>query len=83
MHGLAEAAGASSDVGPRPVGSFDDYVLSLTWVPGFCTGHGADQECLKGFGFALHGLWPQLENGSYPTSCSNAPVSPAERVRFR
>ena len=70
------AACAGAYVSGRPPGSFDYYILALTWVPGFCAGHGSDQECSKGLGFALHGLWPQFENGSYPTFCSNAPLTP-------
>ena len=56
--GCGVAACAGDDVGGRPPKSFDYYVLALTWVPGFCAGHGSDQECSKGLGFALHGLWP-------------------------
>ena len=41
------------------------YVLSLSWEPGFCAGHGDKPECAAetatGFDashFTLHGLWP-------------------------
>ena len=41
------------------------YVLSLSWEPSFCAGHGGKAECAaetpKGFDashFTLHGLWP-------------------------
>ncbi len=74
---------AGHDVGPKPPGSFDYYVLSLTWVPGFCAIKHDPQECGKGLGFGLHGLWPQFANGDYPTSCSQVPLSPQDRQKFQ
>jgi ribonuclease T2 len=76
--GLARAG----DVGPRPPGAFDYYVLTLTWVPGFCAHRHGDAECSKQLGFALHGLWPQLEGGDYPSSCSNVALAPQDRAQF-
>lgn len=41
----------------------DDYVLALTWHPGFCAGAGQGRdECRDGDGgpLVLHGLWPGL-----------------------
>ena len=58
----------------RP-GRFDYYVISLSWAPSFCETHPNDtQECgSKGYGFVLHGLWPQFRNGTWPQNCrSNA-----------
>ena len=53
-------------------GVFDYYVLSLSWSPEFCHGHPSKPECASGkFGFVVHGLWPQYENG-YPENCSTA-----------
>lgn len=72
------------DIGSRPAGQFDDYVLSLSWVPGFCAIHGLRAlECGKKLGFALHGLWPQLTGGDYPTNCSTATLSPGEIQRYQ
>jgi ribonuclease T2 len=76
------ASQAGHDLGPRPPGSFDYYVLTLTWVPSFCAGHGGSVECRKGLGFALHGLWPQMEGGDYPSSCSDVALSPADHEQF-
>lgn len=54
-------------------GDFDYYVLSLSWSPNWCMREGdarnspqcaADQD----FGWILHGLWPQYEDG-YPEYC--------------
>ncbi len=60
-----------------PPGSFDYYVLSLSWSPDFCTSHPDAPECggVKKFGFIVHGLWPQYERG-YPKSCAGAPFDP-------
>ena len=62
-HGRADANG-------RP-GQFDYYVLSLSWAPTYCLTHADDgAECSgKGYGFVLHGLWPQYEDGGYPAAC--------------
>src|SRR6185437_13614995 len=53
-------------------GQFDYYVLSLSWAPTYCLTHSDDgEECSgKGYGFVLHGLWPQYDAGGYPENCS-------------
>jgi len=58
-------------------GKFDYYVLSLSWSPEHCAekpGGPDDSQCGTGrhYGFVVHGLWPQYENGGYPQSCSTA-----------
>jgi ribonuclease T2 len=55
-------------------GQFDYYVLSLSWAPTYCLTHADDsQECSgKGYGFVLHGLWPQFDTGGYPENCATA-----------
>ena len=65
------------DLGPRPPGQFDYYVLTLTWVPSFCATHRDPRECGRGLTFALHGLWPENENGDYPSNCSHEALTPA------
>jgi ribonuclease T2 len=66
-------AHARSDGGPRGgrAGDFDYYLLTLSWSPTYCLTRGADPaQCAgKGFGFVLHGLWPQYEDGGYPERC--------------
>ena len=62
---------------PRPEarsGQFDYYLLSLSWSPTYCLTHRDDKaECGdKGYGFVLHGLWPQYEAGGYPERCPTA-----------
>ncbi len=54
-------------------GSFDFYLLNLSWSPEFCATHGNSPECGRHLGFIVHGLWPQYENGDYPEHCSDAP----------
>jgi ribonuclease T2 len=52
-------------------GEFDYYLLSLSWAPTYCLTHADDgAECSgKGYGFVLHGLWPQYDGGGYPADC--------------
>ncbi len=52
-------------------GEFDYYLLSLSWAPTYCLTHTDDgAECSgKGYGFVLHGLWPQYDSGGYPADC--------------
>jgi ribonuclease T2 len=55
-------------------GVFDYYLLSLSWAPTYCLTHTGDSaECgAKGYGFVVHGLWPQFDQGGYPESCSTS-----------
>jgi ribonuclease T2 len=55
-------------------GQFDYYLMSLSWSPSFCLVHPQETEQCgsKGFGFVLHGLWPQNANGSWPQHCGSA-----------
>ncbi len=61
--------------GPSRPGSFDFYVLSLSWSPGFCaTSSGKSySQCETGsnLGFVVHGLWPQYEHG-FPSDCGSS-----------
>ena len=51
-------------------GVFDYYLLSLSWSPTFCLTHPENEQCSgKGYGFVLHGLWPQYAKGGWPQSC--------------
>jgi ribonuclease T2 len=53
------------------LGQFDYYVMALSWSPTFCELHpDEDEQCShKGYGFVLHGLWPQYESGGGPEHC--------------
>jgi ribonuclease T2 len=57
----------SSDAVP---GAFDYYLLSLSWSPAFCLSEPGAAECTgpRHFGFIVHGLWPQYEEG-WPEHC--------------
>jgi ribonuclease T2 len=62
-------------------GEFDYYVLSLSWSPNWCAleGDGRDSpQCDDGtgFGWVLHGLWPQYEDG-WPQDCRTRFASPS------
>lgn len=77
--GLAQAAGG----GPVP-GSFDFYVLSLSWSPAFCATGGAAEaqdQCAagSGLGFVVHGLWPQNTHG-FPIDCGSSERSPSRQA---
>jgi ribonuclease T2 len=69
---VAVSAGArhrkSSDGQP---GTFDYYLLSLSWSPAFCLSDPGAAECNgpRRFGLIVHGLWPQYEKG-WPENCN-------------
>jgi len=60
-------------------GSFDLYLLVLSWAPEFCATHASNassSECdpKRHNGFVVHGMWPENNDGSYPQHC--APAQP-------
>jgi ribonuclease T2 len=62
----------------RTPGNFDFYVLALSWAPEFCATHTRNRsasECdpNRHYGFVVHGLWPQNDNGTYPQACLHGP----------
>ncbi len=50
---------------------YDYYVMALSWSPTYCQTHPDEHEQCghRGFGFVLHGLWPQYEHGGGPQRC--------------
>jgi len=64
-------------------GVFDYYLLTLSWSPTYCLSHEDDAQCSgQGYGFVLHGLWPQYAKGGWPTSClPRERLSPDERAK--
>jgi len=65
----------------EPAGTFDYYVLSLSWSPTYCALEGDardDPQCdgSADFGWVLHGLWPQFETG-WPSYCRTAQRNPS------
>jgi ribonuclease T2 len=62
-------------------GSFDYYVLALSWAPTWCALEGDARDaphCARGrrSGWVLHGLWPQFETG-WPSYCRTAARDPS------
>lgn len=61
---------AANAAGSKP---FDYYVLAMSWSPTYCLMHSQDKnQCGKGYGFVLHGLWPQYKAGGYPQFCQTS-----------
>lgn len=72
--GMAQADG-------EPAGDFDYYVMALSWTPTWCALEGdarSSPQCEEGhgFGFTLHGLWPQYEDG-WPAFCPTTLRAPS------
>ncbi len=62
-------------------GTFDYYVLALSWTPTWCALEGdarqSDQcDPDQGFGWTLHGLWPQYVSG-WPSFCRTSERDPS------
>ncbi len=74
--GAMAGAGLAQDKWQNQPGQFDFYVLSLSWSPSFCADAAergrvatpALQCGARPYGFVVHGLWPQYENG-FPEYC--------------
>lgn len=81
--GVGDARESRSARAESVAGVFDYYVLSLSWSPTFCLTHSNDVQCSgKGYGFVLHGLWPQYAKGGWPQSCEpRVPLTIAEREK--
>lgn len=54
-----------------PAAGFDYYLASLSWSPTWCESNPDDREQCgrRGYGFILHGLWPQYDSGNGPQDC--------------
>ena len=57
---------------PTASTAFDYYLVALSWSPTWCQSNPHDREqCgARGYGFVLHGLWPQYERGGGPQDCA-------------
>ncbi len=65
-------------------GTFDYYVLSLSWSANWCALGGdarASPQCdaSRDHGWILHGLWPQFHRG-YPSFCHTSNHPPARSM---
>jgi ribonuclease T2 len=75
----AKTHGSSHSHGHKPTargtsGEYDYYVMALSWSPTYCELHPDEEEQCghKGYGFVLHGLWPQYEGGGGPQQCATS-----------
>lgn len=62
-------------------GSFDYYVLSLSWSPTWCAIEGDARQSPQcddsaDFGWVMHGLWPQYHRG-WPSYCPTTQRDPS------
>ncbi len=78
---VAGLAGGTARAEGEAAGEFDYYVLSLSWSPTWCAlegdARGSPQcDAGAGFGWVLHGLWPQYETG-WPSYCPTSARSPS------
>lgn len=71
-----------ADTADGVAGQFDYYLLALSWSPTYCLTHPQDgAQCGgKGYGFVLHGLWPQYDAGGYPQHCTDDALSAADEM---
>lgn len=65
-------------------GEFDYYVLALSWSPNWCANEGdarRSPQCDRGtgFGWVLHGLWPQYHRG-WPSYCRTSHAQPSRAM---
>lgn len=81
------AAGGSPGANAAPAGAvtagdYDYFVMALSWSPTFCLAHPAERgQCDgRGYGFILHGLWPQFEEGGGPLQCHHQRTPDAATV---
>ena len=79
--GLTLVAGAAA---ADTAGEFDYYVLSLSWSPNWCAlegrARGSEQcDAGAGFGWIMHGLWPQYETG-WPQDCFSTHQPPSRAM---
>jgi ribonuclease T2 len=70
--GCGELNGQAAPATAVERSSSKDYLLALSWQPGFCLTHGSKKECKSGNSrsysashLSLHGLWPQPRNNAY------------------
>jgi ribonuclease T2 len=73
------------NVGPALRVPVDHQALVLSWSPNYCLGHGDKAQCRQGFGFVVHGLWPQSAKGvgpkGQPRQCATPTGIAADTLR--
>ncbi len=73
---LLVAAARAAGPPPSATAPFDYYVMALSWSPGFCDLGGrrkSPRQCAAGagYGFVVHGLWPDNRFGPDPADCES------------
>lgn len=70
--GTMKGAGVVPSTNRTSLRDNDDYLLALSWQPGFCLTHASKKECKAGHSgsysakhLSLHGLWPQPRDNAY------------------
>lgn len=85
----AAACARTEDARGRP-GDFDFYIFSLSWSPAFCASEAGARktgQCRdNGFGWVVHGLWPQYSRDRnaappWPQYCAPVADVPAPVLR--
>lgn len=73
---------------PRRLMPIARYTLSVSWSPGYCHARAASPrdafQCgpeSAGFGFVLHGLWPDGAGETWPQYCRPARAVPEPVIR--
>jgi ribonuclease T2 len=78
---VSATARHQKSAGGGEAGDFAYYLLSLSWSPAFCLSAPGAAECNgpRRFGFIVHGLWPQNEQG-WPENCAVSTQVPSSVV---
>lgn len=76
LTGMARAEGDRA-------GEFDYYVMALSWSPAWCAIEGDARDAEQchprhDYGWVLHGLWPQYEQG-WPRDCRTDARDPSRK----
>ena len=63
-------------------GDFDYWLIALSWSPTWCEFNPDNREQCgsRGFGFVLHGLWPQNDRGGGPQNCGSRQRVPERTI---
>lgn len=63
-------------------GRFDYFLMALSWSPSYCLTHRDEREQCgdKGFGFVLHGLWPESRDGKWIEHCRSKAAPEADTI---